>query len=260
MKKGIAIFLAAAVALLCPFCVSFAATDISDQKSTVTVSVPDNTVILTEQNLSDNREILYKIGKTADDMRTLFDNGYVFYAFTKDEKYILSLSVTKSDLSAAAANMAELDDSQRTELIKAICGEAYNKALSAGELDEIEPNGAYFYRIVSYAQDSLPSIHYITVLNGYTVDLCLDSMLPELTENAASMIDTAFKSMKYTVVSSQSEKTENDARGVAAWFMWLVIILMAALGVWAIVSSASELHRRKMATNWQQKIRKKPRR
>ena len=51
MKKGIAIFLAAAVALLCPFCVSFAATDISDQKSTVTVSVPDNTVILTRQTL-----------------------------------------------------------------------------------------------------------------------------------------------------------------------------------------------------------------
>ena len=108
-------------------------------------------------------------------------------------------------------------------------------------------------------QPDTAHIYYITLFNGRYYTLCFTDQAGVLTENDHSQIDYVFNSLQYTIEET-ALKEEITRENVLMSVIIVIIALAIVIIVWIIISLRSELHRRKLDSDWRSKSRPRPRR
>lgn len=156
MKRPIAALLAAAVAVLL-LTVSVSAESYS--VNGVRFSLPEEFVLLTENNLSSHGDEVKALGHTAASLKnTMREKGIFAVAVTESNSEQFLFRVSESEFTAQVGSFANLDES---------AAEAVNRELFAGKATRKTVNGDLYFVTVTHTEGAgFKTYQYATVKNG----------------------------------------------------------------------------------------------
>ncbi len=207
-------------------------------KFNIDFSLPDEFVVLTEDNISDNTDAIKSLGFTEDTFKNYINaNNIVLFASLPDKSCQLTVNVNKTEFTENTENLEYLDDEYIARILPKLIGErvAFNeiKVINDSKFIRIQKSGIDKAGEFSFLQ-------YITVKNKqlYTVTISFSDNVITSTN-----IDYAENLMKKFVVSSQKEKiTIQNVQNVTVYIVLiLIIIFLCAVCIYFIATIVNDI-------------------
>lgn len=220
-----------------------AALEYTDNSGVMTVTLPDEYLILTEKNLSHNTDALKSWGHSVDSFKRLMNDKNIFlYAVDGKGDNQFQLKCWDSDVAATIGDLSSLGGDGLTDAMAAI-GEGI--AEGEGNLLEssvVSQSGQPFFRFTVNV-GSFCYVQYLTVCGGKFYSMVYYNSTAELTDAQRQTAESVFTTVK---VSGGSSTGLFNSNNIATVILLGVGILAAVCGiVWVIMTIVSDIRRRR---------------
>lgn len=216
------------------FCVSAKKID----KYNIDFSLPDEFVVITDENISANTEVIKSLGFTQDSYKNYIQkNNIILFASLYDKTCQITVNVNKTDFTEKTETFEYLDNEYILEILPKLVGDNTTTA----EIKEI--NGSKFISLQKVRSDKAGqfcSLQFITVKNQqlYTINFAFSqSMLNS--EN----LEYAENILKNLNISTQkSNVTIQKVQNVTVYIVLiLIIVILCAICIYCLFSIINDI-------------------
>ncbi|MBR3844609.1 MAG: hypothetical protein IKM39_03785 [Clostridia bacterium] len=241
-------------------CLLFTLPAMATQKITLSeesmsLYLPDDFTILTEETIENYKELLTSYDTTVTETQIkLTQENYLVLSISQTMHCTLFLSAVEDSVSATIGDLITYSDQATARQL--ILGKNPPETM---EIRELEQRGALFYRVNFGVENKVGRIAYITVLNGKCYTLCLVDNSGSLNDNMNALIDTAFENWDYTVYA-ETLKIQEFRDTITTIFYWICMPIGLIIGGIIIRMLIKDIRARRQNRQRMENTPKKPRR
>ena len=187
----------------------------------INFSLPDDFIVLTEDNIKVNENAIKSLGFTQSTFKNYIDtNNIVLFASLADKSCQITVNVIKTDFTKKTENLEYLDDEYIVRLLPKLVSEE----VASSEINVI--NGSKFIRIQKSGLDNageFSSLQYITVKNQrlYTVTISFSQSI-----FSNDNMDYAESIMRnFTIHPEKKSITIQNVQNITVYIVLILIII-----------------------------------
>ncbi len=254
MKKAVALCLGLllAVAFLLP---ASASQSLFFEEHNITMTIPDDFTVIQPDQIAEHALQLQQYGTDVTQTQLKLSEGnYLFLAISSAMRCTLFLTATKDVVSQSIGDLITYPDKATAKAL--LLGQALPEQAT---VQELEQNGALFYRVDFGVTETIGRIAYFTVMNQTAYTLCVVDNNGSLSDNTNALIDTVFEKWDYSI-QAEELRIRSFRDRITSVITWIGIPIALAAGYGVIRWMIRDIRRSKEAANRHKNIPKKPRR
>jgi len=217
----------------------------------ITASFPDDFVVLTRSNLSQNRAYLEHIGHTVESFKRVVMEGdegpLKIYAASADNANQFHIKAYGNDFSGLVGDIDSLTDAQRTEMENSLKASFDSGLLFFGKA---EINSVPFYRLGAKGEtsDKKPycAMQYVTLANGKYYVLTYYNSAAGLSDADIAAADKVAASLN--INRKTGGVTDTAVSIVQSIVIFAGIIVLFVTGIYIVVSIIGDVRERTRQT------------
>ena len=232
-----------------------AAREIVLEADGMTLQVPSDFTVITPQNVRQMGDLLQEYGTTvtATDLRMREGND-LFIAVSSAMRCTLFFSRQETAVSASIGDLISVKDPEAARRL--LLGDTEK---TAEKIQELEKDGALFYRVDCGVHDGVGRLIYITVINGVCYTLSVVDNAGTLSDNINAMLDTVFRTWQFTVTADARQAVQVRERVLTVAF-WICLPAAPVALFFLIRSLIRDFRRKDQEEKRRRNIPKRPRR
>ena len=225
MKKRLFCVIFVITVLLSVFSVSANAQEI--KKLNMKFDLPDEFIVLTEENIKENPDAVKSLGFTNDTFKTYINSNHIaLFASLKDKSCQVTVNVNKTEFTENTDNLNYFDD----EYIARILPQLIGGRVATNEIKTI--NDTKYVVVENKGSDSAGEfsfIQYITVKNQRLFTITVSFGNTNITNQNRDYVEALIRKL---VISEEKEKiTMKGVQNVTYYIVLILVIIFLVLAV-----------------------------
>lgn len=207
-------------------------------KFNIDFSLPEEFVVLTADNLSDNVDEIKSLGFTAESFKSYINaHNIVLFASLPDKSCQITVNVNKTEFTEKTEDLQYLDDEYIARILPKLIGEK----VASNEIKFI--NDSKFIRIQKSGSDNVGEfsyLQYITVKNKHLYTVTVSFSDNFISSNDIDYVEALMK--KFNIFDEKPKITIQNVQNVTVYvILILIIILLTVVSIYFIYTVVSDI-------------------
>lgn len=223
MKKGFLSVILVIAVLVSLF--SFSAAALKIDKYNISFNLPDEFIVLTDENIKENSDVIKSLGFTGETFKNYINSNHIaLFASLEDKSCQITVNVNKTDFTEKTENLNLFDDVYIGRIVPDLLG----KKVTSNEIKVI--NDTKYVVVENLGKDAAGEfsyIQYVTVKNGrlYTVTTSFNQ--PNISNVNREYVNSLIKRL---LINEAKEKiTIEGVQNITVYIVLIVVIILLVL-------------------------------
>lgn len=223
MKKGFLSVILVITVLVSLFSFSAVAREI--EKFNISFDLPDEFIVLTEENIKENSATIKSLGFTNETFKNYITSNHIaLFASTADKMCQITVNVNKTDFTEKTENLNLFDDVYIGRLIPDLLG----KKVTSNEIKVL--NDTKYIVVENISKDIVGDfsyIQYVTVKNSRLYTITLSFNQPNISNDNREYANSILK--RFVISEPKGKVTIEGVQNVTVYFVLIVVIILLVL-------------------------------